>query len=63
VLRTALGFTVSVTTAATGDFDLLDEMASSGDADLRGAARQNAKKARLRAWPDRLAHLQQVLDA
>jgi hypothetical protein len=61
-LRTALGFTVSVATAATGDFDLLDEMASSGDADLRWAARHNAKKARLRAWPDHLAHLRQLLD-
>jgi hypothetical protein len=51
-----------VTAAASGDFVLLDEMASSDDADLRWAARQNAKKARLQAWPDRLAHLRQLLD-
>lgn len=48
VLRTALGFTVSVTAAATGDLALYDEMAASDDADLRWAAAQNAKKARLR---------------
>jgi hypothetical protein len=52
VLRTALGFTVSVTTAATGDLALLDEMAGSDDADLRWAAAQNAKKARLRPLLD-----------
>jgi hypothetical protein len=62
VLRTALGFTVSVTTAATGDFDLLDEMASSDDIDLRWAARQNSRKARLQAWPDRLGQLRGRLD-
>ena len=48
VLRTALGFTVSVTAAATGDLALFDEMAASDDPDLRWAAAQNAKKARLR---------------
>jgi hypothetical protein len=48
VLRTALGFTVSVTAAATGDLGLFHEMAASDDADLRWAAAQNAEKARLR---------------
>ena len=52
VLRTALGFTVSVVAAATGDLGLHDEMAASDDADLRWAAAQNAKKARLRSLLD-----------
>ena len=49
VLRTALGFTVGVTTAATGDLTLLDEMAASDDPDVRWAAAQNVKKARVRS--------------
>jgi hypothetical protein len=60
-LRTALGFTVSVTTAATGDFTLLAAMAASPDADLRWAARQNLRKARLRRWPDEIARLEEAL--
>jgi hypothetical protein len=48
VLRQALGFTVSVAVAATGDVTLLDEMAGSADPDLRWVARQNSRKARLR---------------
>jgi hypothetical protein len=53
-LRQALGFTISVTTAATGDFTLLEELAESGDADLRWIARQNLGKSRLNRWPDEL---------
>jgi hypothetical protein len=48
-LRQALGFTISVVVAATGDGALLDELASSGDPDLQWVARQNRKKARLRS--------------
>jgi hypothetical protein len=47
-LRQALGFTISVTAAATGDLGLLDELAASDDTDLRWIARQNLSKARLR---------------
>ena len=54
VLRQALGFTVSVIIAATGDFALLAELASSGDPDLRWIARENLKKARLQRWPAEL---------
>jgi hypothetical protein len=60
-LRRALGFTLSVTTAATGDFALLHELAGSGDADLVWIATQNAKKARLKTHPDGLAALQALL--
>jgi hypothetical protein len=47
-LRQALGFTVSVVVAATGDLSLLDELARSDDPDLQWVARRNLKKARLR---------------
>ena len=61
VLRQALGFTVSVIVAATGDFALLEEMAASGDPDLVWVARENLKKARLRRWPARLDHVRALL--
>jgi hypothetical protein len=63
VLRQALGFTVSVVVAATGDFGLLEGMAASGDPDLRWVVRENLKKGRLRRWPARLDHLRALLDA
>lgn len=52
VLRKALGFTISVAAAATGDVTLLAELEEGGDADLRWIARENAKKARLRPFLD-----------
>jgi hypothetical protein len=63
VLRQALGFTVSVVVAATGDFALLEDMASSGDPDLRWVVRENLKRHRLRRWPARLDHVRALLDA
>jgi hypothetical protein len=57
VLRQALGFTISVVVAATGDFALLRELAGSGDADLEWVVRENLKKSRLSAWPDEIAAL------
>ena len=63
VLRQALGFTVSVIVAATGDFALLEEMAASGDPDLVWVVRENLGKDRLRRWPARLDHVQALLDA
>jgi hypothetical protein len=41
VLRKALGFTVSVAVAATGDFGLIEELAAAatGDPDLRWVVR------------------------
>jgi hypothetical protein len=50
VLRQALGFTISVVVAA-GDFALLEDMASSGDPDLRWVVRENLKKGCLQRWP------------
>ena len=47
VLRKGLAYTISVTVAATGDFTLLDELASSDDPDLQWIATQNLKKSRL----------------
>lgn len=47
-LAQALGFTLSVAAAATGDFHLLDELAASPDAGLRRIAAENTKKARLK---------------
>jgi hypothetical protein len=63
VLRQALGFTVSVVVAASGDFALLEGMAASGDPDLRWVVRENLKRRRLRRWPDRLDQLRALLDA
>ena len=48
VLRQALGYTLSVAAAATGDLSLLEEIEKSGDPDLVWIARQNRSKARLR---------------
>ena len=47
VLRKGLAYTISVTVAATGDFTLLDELASSDDPDLQWIATQNLKQSRL----------------
>lgn len=57
VLRQALGFSISVAVAATGDFGLLREMAAAGDPDLDWVVRENVKKSRLQPWPDELAAL------
>jgi hypothetical protein len=61
VLRQGLAYTVSVAVAATGEFDPLEEMATSGDPDLRWAAKQNLAKARLRPWPEEVARLRALL--
>jgi hypothetical protein len=60
VLRQALGFTVGVAVAATGDSALLHSMAATGDPDLDWVVRENLKKARLRGWPDEVAKLTRV---
>lgn len=60
-LRQALGFTISVPTAVTGDFTLLESLAETGDRDLRWVVRQNLRKARLRRWPDEVARLTTLL--
>jgi hypothetical protein len=53
-LRQALGYTISVVVAASGDFALLEELAVSGDNDLRWIVRQNLGKSRLKQWPEEL---------
>jgi hypothetical protein len=63
VLRQALGFTVSVVVAASGDFALLEGMAASGDPDLRWVVRENLKRHRLRRWPAEVDHVRRLLDA
>jgi len=56
-LRQALGFTISVVTAASGDFALLDQLVRARDPDLAWVARENLEKARLARWPDQVAAL------
>jgi hypothetical protein len=56
-LRKALGYSLSVVAAASGDFGLLERAATSGDADLRWIAAENAKKKRLERWADQLESL------
>jgi hypothetical protein len=62
VLRQALGFTVGVVVAASGDFALLEELAAAGDPDLRWVVTENLKKGRLRRWPARLDQVRALLD-
>jgi hypothetical protein len=62
-LRQALGFTVSVVVAATGDFALLEDIAAAGDPDLHWVARENLRKRRLQRWPSQLGHVRALLDA
>lgn len=51
-LRQALGYTISVAVAATGDFAILDELAAvADDADLRWIVRENLRKSRLTRHP------------
>lgn len=61
-LRQALGFTVSVAVAATGDFSLLEDLASSQDPDLRWVAREALKKTRLQRWPAAVEQVRALLE-
>jgi hypothetical protein len=62
-LRKALGFTISVSTAAAPEagFALLRRFAASTDPDLHWIVRENVKKSRLKHWPDQLAALSALL--
>jgi hypothetical protein len=60
-LRQALGYTISVVVAASGNFALLEELAASGDADLRWIVRKNLGKSRLERWPDELDRVAALL--
>jgi hypothetical protein len=62
-LRQALGLTVGVATAATGDFGLLAELAATGDPDLAWIVRHNLRAARLRRWPEEIAEINRLLAA
>ena len=61
VLRQALGYTISVAVAAGADFSLLDELAASGDSDLRWIVRESLKKKRLAPWPEDVDRLRVTL--
>ena len=62
-LRKALGFTISVATAAAPDagFALLEQLARRKDTDIQWIVRENLKKNRLRKWPDRVAAVQSLV--
>ena len=64
-LRQALGYTISVVVVGTpqAGFGLLDQMARSGDGDLRWIVAENLKKNRLSPWPDRVVQIRAELDA
>lgn len=61
VLRQALGFTLSVAIAAVPDsgFAFLQKLAGSPDKDIQWIVKENLKKKRLHAWPDRVEKVQQ----
>lgn len=63
VLRQALGFTLSVVTAASPEtgFHLMEELAALPDADMIWIVRENMKKKRLQPWQDRLQTLEIAL--
>ena len=58
VLRTALGYAISVVTVGSPDagIDMLHQLAASDDPDARWIARENLRKARLRPFADRLTN-------
>ena len=62
-LRQALGFTLSVVTAASPEtgFHLMEELAALPDADIIWIVRENMKKTRLQPWQDRLQTLEIAL--
>jgi hypothetical protein len=63
VLRQALGFTLSVVTAASPEtgFHLMEELAALPDIDMIWIIRENMKKKRLSKWQDRLDTLEIAL--
>lgn len=62
VLRKALGYTLSVVAVAAPDagFRLLEELAAQPDPDLAWIVRENLRKKRLQAFPDRLERVEAV---
>ena len=62
-LRQALGYTLSVVTAASPEtgFHLMEELAALPDPDIIWVVRENMKKKRLQAWQDRLSTLETAL--
>lgn len=63
VLRQALGYTLSVVTAASPEtgFHLMEELAALPDPDIIWVVRENMKKKRLQPWQDRLNTLETAL--
>lgn len=64
VLRTALGYAISVVTVGSPDagIPLLQQLAASDDPDARWIAKENLRKARLRPFIDRLADTRRAAD-
>lgn len=62
-LRQALGYTLSVVTAASPEtgFHLMEELAALPDPDIVWIVRENMKKKRLQPWQDRLSTLETAL--
>ncbi|MFO7323871.1 MAG: hypothetical protein DIU68_019250 [Chloroflexota bacterium] len=62
-LRQALGYTLSVVTAASPEtgFHLMEELAALPDPDIVWIVRENMKKKRLEPWQDRLTTLETAL--
>lgn len=62
-LRQALGYTLSVVTAASPEtgFHLMEELAALPDPDIIWIVRENMKKKRLQPWQDRLSTLETAL--
>lgn len=63
VLRQALGYALSVVTAASPEtgFHLMEELAALPDPDIIWIVRENMKKKRLQSWQDRLTTLEIAL--
>jgi hypothetical protein len=61
-LRQALGYTISVVVAATGDFGLLEELAGEDDPDMAWVVKANLGKARLRRWPEAVSAVRDRLE-
>ncbi len=63
-LRQALGYSVSVVTAAAPEagFALMRAWATWNDADITWVLRENLKKKRLERWPDEITALKELID-
>ena len=63
-LRKALGYTLGVAVAAVPEagFDLLMRLAAMPDKDAKWIVKENLKKSRLEAWPEKVEALQKLME-